>query len=151
MSGLHLFSRRGTTADHPGSGTAYRGVANLARFLRGRQCIFGRPSGSQGPGGLRISGSAYRKTQRKRPDDCSSGLAVLSFRRRPEQACALSGGYGADKPGCEAGAVLRRFLLGGKNTVPGDLNAVCGVEDIQHGHGLLFGVDIVVGRAIASG
>lgn len=57
MSGLHLHSRRGTTAEHPGQGTAYRDGANLARNCGAAKRIFGRPPGSKSPGGLRIGGA----------------------------------------------------------------------------------------------
>lgn len=146
MSGLNLFPRRGTTADHPGSGIAYRDVATLARFCEGVS-VFWQAAGIESswrPSHLRAYGS-IKKTGRLRIRPFHNSLLPVfpggCF--RDASAC----GKRADEAVEHAGTGLLICLLSRKHVVPCDLNAIGGVEYIQHGDVLPFGVDDILQMA----
>jgi len=155
MSGLHLQSRRGTTAEHPGQGTAYRDGANLARNCGAAKRIFGRPSGSKNPGGLRIWGTGEDLVAHHASALSRANIpARASFKSNNEKAercaarprsspipaiwkTAVSGSRSACRRGPDEPAQAAKFALGSrllrrKHVVPCDLHGVCRIEYVKH-------------------
>jgi hypothetical protein len=156
MSGLHLQSRRGTTAEHPGQGTAYRDGANLARICGVAKRIFGRPSGSRRSGrpshlgageapparhvaACPQAGKLRKKVtaipKRKGRAVCRPALVFYHSRHSytrlgPGSRSACRGG--PDEPAEAAKFALGSRLLRRKHVVPCDLQGVSRIEYVKH-------------------